>query len=119
MALLITDDCINCGYCLAECPNQAIYEPGIEWTLAEGTDIRRKAKLGDGREIVVETFHTPLSKDFHYIVPEKCSECKGVYKVPQCMEVCPNPDSFSKVKDNEKIIDLLLKQFLINPSVTD
>lgn len=26
MALLITDDCINCDVCLPECPNQAITE---------------------------------------------------------------------------------------------
>ena len=26
MALLITDDCINCDVCLPECPNTAIYE---------------------------------------------------------------------------------------------
>ncbi|ENW23629.1 MULTISPECIES: YfhL family 4Fe-4S dicluster ferredoxin [Acinetobacter] len=26
MALLITDKCINCDMCLAECPNDAIYE---------------------------------------------------------------------------------------------
>lgn len=26
MALLITDDCINCDVCEPECPNQAIYQ---------------------------------------------------------------------------------------------
>ncbi|MDQ8953707.1 YfhL family 4Fe-4S dicluster ferredoxin [Acinetobacter rudis] len=26
MSLFITDDCINCDMCLAECPNQAIFE---------------------------------------------------------------------------------------------
>ena len=26
MALIITDECINCDVCLAECPNNAIYE---------------------------------------------------------------------------------------------
>jgi ferredoxin len=26
MALLITDDCINCDVCEPECPNEAIYE---------------------------------------------------------------------------------------------
>ncbi|MDH3282193.1 MAG: YfhL family 4Fe-4S dicluster ferredoxin [Gammaproteobacteria bacterium] len=29
MALMITDECINCDVCEPECPNQAIY-PGIE-----------------------------------------------------------------------------------------
>ena len=26
MALLITAECINCGACLPECPNEAIFE---------------------------------------------------------------------------------------------
>ncbi len=26
MALMITDQCINCDMCVAECPNQAIFE---------------------------------------------------------------------------------------------
>ncbi len=26
MALIITDDCINCDVCEPECPNEAIYE---------------------------------------------------------------------------------------------
>jgi len=26
MALMITDECINCDVCEAECPNQAIYQ---------------------------------------------------------------------------------------------
>lgn len=26
MALMITDDCINCDVCAPECPNEAIYE---------------------------------------------------------------------------------------------
>ena len=39
MAIIITDECINCGACEAECPNTAIYEGGIEWTFAEGTKL--------------------------------------------------------------------------------
>ena len=26
MALMITDDCINCDVCESECPNEAIYQ---------------------------------------------------------------------------------------------
>jgi len=29
MSLMITDECINCDVCIAECPNEAIYEG--EW----------------------------------------------------------------------------------------
>ena len=28
MAIKITDECINCGACEPECPNNAIYEGG-------------------------------------------------------------------------------------------
>ena len=27
MAIIITDECINCDACVPECPNNAIYEP--------------------------------------------------------------------------------------------
>ncbi|MFO0398762.1 MAG: 4Fe-4S binding protein, partial [Sphingobacteriia bacterium] len=27
MAIIITQECINCGACEPECPNTAIYEP--------------------------------------------------------------------------------------------
>ncbi|HMP93591.1 MAG TPA: 4Fe-4S binding protein, partial [Phnomibacter sp.] len=31
MAIKITDECINCGACEPKCPNNAIYEGGVEW----------------------------------------------------------------------------------------
>jgi NAD-dependent dihydropyrimidine dehydrogenase PreA subunit len=31
MAIKITDECINCGACEPECPNNAIYEGGVEY----------------------------------------------------------------------------------------
>ncbi|MBL7945411.1 MAG: 4Fe-4S binding protein, partial [Flavobacteriales bacterium] len=39
MAIMITDECINCGACEPECPNNAIYEGGAEWRLADGTSL--------------------------------------------------------------------------------
>ena len=36
MAIKITDECINCGACEPECPNNAIYEGGVEWAIADG-----------------------------------------------------------------------------------
>jgi len=42
MAIIITDECINCGACEPECPNNAIYEGGVEWAISDGTSI-----LGD------------------------------------------------------------------------
>ncbi|MCL4113005.1 UNVERIFIED_CONTAM: hypothetical protein GTU68_043927 [Idotea baltica] len=35
MAIMITDECINCGACEPECPNNAIYEGGVEWAIAD------------------------------------------------------------------------------------
>ena len=37
MAIMITDECINCGACEPECPNTAIYEGGEEWKWSDGT----------------------------------------------------------------------------------
>jgi len=36
MAIMITDECINCGACEPECPNNAIYEGGAEWKYSDG-----------------------------------------------------------------------------------
>ncbi|MCF3109061.1 4Fe-4S binding protein [Niabella sp. CC-SYL272] len=36
MAIKITEECINCGACEPECPNNAIYEGGVEWTISDG-----------------------------------------------------------------------------------
>jgi len=30
MAIIITEECINCGACEPECPNTAIYEAAYE-----------------------------------------------------------------------------------------
>jgi len=31
----------------------------------------------------------PVSDEFYFIVPEKCTECKGFHDEPQCASVCP------------------------------
>ncbi len=69
MATMITEECINCGACEPECPNTAIYAGGVQWEL-------------NGQ-------HDPLSNDFYYIVPEKCTECVGHFDQEQCAAVCP------------------------------
>ncbi len=70
MATMITSECINCGACEPECPNNAIYQGGVEWEL-EGMK------------------HPPLATDTFYIVPEKCTECVGFYDHEACAAVCP------------------------------
>ena len=90
MAIMITDDCINCGACEPECPNTAIYEAGVEWEL-NGTT----SGDGDAAPSGATDFY---SDEFFYIVPDKCTECKGFHDEPQCAAVCPvdccvpNPD---------------------------
>ena len=59
MATIITDECINCGVCEPECPNNAIDD-------------------GDSSGI-----------DYFYIDPELCTECVGFHGEEACQEVCP------------------------------
>ncbi len=40
MAIKITEECINCGACEPECPNNAIYEGGVEWAVSDGTSVK-------------------------------------------------------------------------------
>jgi len=48
MAIKITEECINCGACEPECPNNAIYEGGVEWSIADGTTVKGAVVLMDG-----------------------------------------------------------------------
>lgn len=89
MAIIITDECINCGACEPECPNTAIYEGGIEWTLEEGTTLSGNYKIETGDTIPVTAKQAPVSDEFYYIVPDKCTECVGFHEEPQCAAVCP------------------------------
>jgi len=89
MAIKITEDCINCGACEPECPNNAIYEGGVEWAISDGTSIKGEYKLVDGNIIDVNKRNTPVSNDLYYIVPSKCTECQGFHEEPQCAAVCP------------------------------
>ncbi|MBY0426729.1 MAG: 4Fe-4S dicluster domain-containing protein [Cytophagales bacterium] len=88
MAIIITDECINCGACEPECPNTAIYEGGVNWTWAGGTKLT-EVVLEDGTTIDGKAAQAPVSDEFYYIVPNKCTECTGFHEEPQCAAVCP------------------------------
>ncbi len=88
MAIRITDECINCGACEPECPNNAIYEPGAEWAYEDGTALTGMVSL-NGVEIDASARREPISNDVYYIVPDKCTECTGFHEEPQCAAVCP------------------------------
>ena len=77
MAIRITDECINCGACEPECPNNAIYEGGALWSMSEGTSLSDDSQKD------------PVADEFYFIVTDKCTECKGFHDQPQCASVCP------------------------------
>jgi ferredoxin len=89
MAIIITEECINCGACEPECPNNAIYEGGVEWKFADGTDLKETYQMMNGNTVDAKQSQDPVSMDFFYIVPDKCTECKGFHDEPQCAAVCP------------------------------
>lgn len=89
MAIKITDECINCGACEPECPNNAIYEGGVEWRVSDGTSVSGTYALMDGGTVDANTPNQPVAHDVYYIVPDKCTECVGFHDEPQCAAVCP------------------------------
>lgn len=109
MAIFITDECINCGACEPECPNNAIYEGAIEWKMSEGTDLTSGMyDLKYGGKIDVNAEQEPIDDDVYFIVPDKCTECVGFHEEPQCAAVCPVdccvPDE-ERVETEEELLE--------------
>jgi len=73
MAIKITDECINCGACEPECPNNAIYEGGVEWAIADGTSVKGTFTLLDGSSLEANHKNSPVSNDTYLITPYKCT----------------------------------------------
>lgn len=89
MAIKITEECINCGACEPECPNHAIYEGGMDWSIADGTAVSATFVLKDGTVVNASDRFPALATDTYYIVPNKCTECQGFHDSPRCSSVCP------------------------------
>ena len=89
MAIIITDDCINCGACEPECPNNAIYEGADDWRYSDGTTLRGRVVLPSGLEVDADEPQQAISDDIYFIVADKCTECIGFHDEPQCAAVCP------------------------------
>ena len=89
MAIKITEDCINCGACEPECPNNAIYEGGAQWSIADKTTVSGNYVLMNGSIVSASDRLEALSADHYYIAPDKCTECQGFHESPQCASVCP------------------------------
>ncbi len=115
MAIIITDECINCGACEPECPNNAIYEGAMEWSFAEGTALKGMITSKSGITTDADEMQEPVSDDLYFIVPDKCTECVGFHEEPQCAAVCPVdccvPDE-NHVEDEESLKEK--KAFLHN-----
>ncbi|HNR86280.1 MAG TPA: 4Fe-4S dicluster domain-containing protein [Taishania sp.] len=89
MAIVITDECINCGACEPECPNNAIYEGGAQWRYSDGTSLTGMITTLDGKDVNADEEFDAIDMDIYYIVPDKCTECEGFHDEPQCAAVCP------------------------------
>lgn len=117
MAIHITDECINCGACEPECPNNAIYEPGAKWAMMDGTKLEGIIQIPSLGPLDAALRQKPISDEIYYIVPDKCTECVGFHEEPQCAAVCPVecclPDP-EKVEDKES---LQMKQHFLHKIV--
>ncbi len=110
MAIKITDECINCGACEPECPNNAIYEGGVEWRIADGTSLIGEYKLESGLVVDAADKQNPIDEDVYYIAPDKCTECQGFHEEPQCAAVCPVDCCVPDEERVETIEELLAKK---------
>jgi ferredoxin len=114
MAIIITDECINCGACEPECPNTAIYEGAADWKYSEGTSLQGTATLLNGVKIDADKEQEPISDEFYFIAPDKCTECKGFHDEPQCAAVCPVDCCVPDDAHVETEEELLAKQQLLH-----
>ena len=114
MAIIITDECINCGACEPECPNNAIYEGGQEWRFSDGTSLVGMVKNSEGEEVDADSENEPVDMDLYYIVPDKCTECIGFHDEPQCAAVCPVDCCIPDEDNEEGEADLLKKKDLMH-----
>ena len=89
MAIIITDECINCGACEPECPNNAIYEGAEDWKYSEGTELTGTVVLPNGKQVNADEPQEAVDDEVYFIAPDKCTECMGFHEEPQCAAVCP------------------------------
>ena len=110
MAIIITDECINCGACEPECPNTAIYEGSEDWRYQDGTSLKGDVILPNGKQVNSDIFQEPVSDEYYFIVTDKCTECKGFHDEPQCAAVCPVDCCIPDQDVVESEVELLSKQ---------
>lgn len=78
--VFITDDCINCSACEAECPKNAVYPK-----------LKLEDKSGFGGLFINNSFLRDgfVSEKHYFVNPYICNCCEGIYPEPRCNEVCP------------------------------
>jgi len=114
MAIIITDECINCGACEPECPNTAIYEGAEDWKYSDGTELTGTVEI-NGKSIDTSEDQEPVSDEVYFIAVDKCTECVGFHEEPQCAAVCPVDCCVPDEENVETEEELLAKQkFLHN-----
>lgn len=96
MPTMITEECINCGNCVRECPNTAIYEGGTPFELHGA-------------------HHPALRDDVFYIVTDKCTDCVGFFTERQCAEVCPVDCCVPDPSCPQSEVELLAKVQAMHP----
>ena len=114
MAIKITDECINCGACEPECPNNAIYEAAEDWKFSDGTELSGNIILPNGGSFDADESQEPKNDDVYYIVADKCTECKGFHDEPQCAAVCPVDCCVPDEENVETEGELLAKQHFLH-----
>lgn len=114
MAIRITEECINCGACKAECPNNAIYEGDEEWSFSEGTRLKGTITSTSGLSTEAKTPHTPKKEDTYFIVTDKCTECVGFYLDTKCASVCPVDCCLPEPDKKEDTEELLKKKVFLH-----
>lgn len=96
MSYKITEECISCGACQPECPNEAIFVGGEDYEIS-------------GKAMAAR------SQDFYYIAPEKCTECVGFHDEAMCASVCPTDACVKDPENVESKEALLAKAKALHP----
>ncbi len=78
--------------------------------MADGTNVKGTFTLQNGEQIDATQKQVPLSNDFYYIVPDKCTECQGFHVEPQCAAYCPVDCCVHDEQYQETVDELMAKK---------
>jgi len=81
-----------------------------DWKFSDGTSLKGNINLSNGESIEADFSQEPISDEYYYIVPSKCTECKGFHDEPQCAAVCPVDCCIPDENNIESESELLEKQ---------